>query len=175
MTRRKLTPMLFVFRNFNSHWVVCRLFWPSRLVGAPLTHTIPRNSRQARASPPAQTSERSAALLRAQPTAMLPKDFCARSFPKVWWRKSLAGRKRTRYSAGGIYSLVSEEGIKMPNTEHENLLRSARSLLDRFMFEGDELRDDVANLCTKIDDVPPPATALSVSNVSLEEMINVAA
>jgi hypothetical protein len=63
----------------------------------------------------------------------------------------------------------------MPNTEHENLLRSARSLLDRFMFEGDELRDDVANLCTKIDDVPPPATALSVSNVSLEEMINVAA
>jgi hypothetical protein len=66
-------------------------------------------------------------------------------------------------------------GLKCRTTEHENLLRSARSLLDRFMFEGDELRDDVANLCTKIDDVPPPATALSVSNVSLEEMINVAA
>ena len=25
MTRRKLTPMLLVFRNFNSHLVVCRL------------------------------------------------------------------------------------------------------------------------------------------------------
>ena len=39
----------------------------------------------------------------------------------------------------------------MGNTEHEQLLRSARSLLDRFMFEGDELRDDVANLCMKIN------------------------
>jgi hypothetical protein len=63
----------------------------------------------------------------------------------------------------------------MPNTEHEELLRSARSLLDRFMFEGDELRDDAANLCMKIDDVLPPPAEVSVSNVTLEEMINVAA
>jgi hypothetical protein len=63
----------------------------------------------------------------------------------------------------------------MPNTEHENLLRSARSLLDRFMFEGDELRDDVANLCMKIDDALPPPAEVSVSNVTSEERINVAA
>jgi hypothetical protein len=63
----------------------------------------------------------------------------------------------------------------MQDTEHENLLRSARSLLDRFMFEGDELRDDVANLCVKIDDALPPMTEVSVSDVTIEEMINVAA
>ena len=63
----------------------------------------------------------------------------------------------------------------MGNTEHEQLLRSARSLLDRFMFEGDELRDDVAYLCMKIDDVLPQPTEVSVSGVTLEEMINVAA
>jgi hypothetical protein len=62
----------------------------------------------------------------------------------------------------------------MADTEHENLLRSARSLLDRFMFEGEELRDDVANLRMKIDDALPPPAEVSVSNVTLEEMINVA-
>jgi hypothetical protein len=34
MTRRKLTPMLFVFRNFNSHSVVCRLSYDQEKVGA---------------------------------------------------------------------------------------------------------------------------------------------
>ena len=63
----------------------------------------------------------------------------------------------------------------MPNTEHESLLRSAGSLLDRFMFEGDELRDDVANVCMKIDDVLPAPVEVSVSNVTLEETINAAA
>ena len=64
----------------------------------------------------------------------------------------------------------------MPNSERENLLRSVRSLLDRFMFEGNEIRDDPANLCMKIDDeVPPPADEVSVSNVTSQEMINVAA
>jgi hypothetical protein len=63
----------------------------------------------------------------------------------------------------------------MPNTEYENLLRSARSLLDRFMFEGDEMRDDVANLCMKIDDVLPPAAEVAGAEVVLGEMIEVAA
>jgi hypothetical protein len=62
----------------------------------------------------------------------------------------------------------------MANTEHENLLRSARSLLDRFMFEGDEPRGDAADLCTKIDDALALRAEVSVSNVTLEEMINVA-
>jgi hypothetical protein len=65
--------------------------------------------------------------------------------------------------------------INMANTEHEKLLRSARSLLDRFMFEGDELRDDVANLCMKIDDVLPPAVEVSATPNALEEMIDAAA
>jgi hypothetical protein len=59
----------------------------------------------------------------------------------------------------------------MPDTE-QDLLRSARSLLDRFMFEGEELRGDVANLCMKIDDVLPPAAEVPISNISLEEMID---
>jgi hypothetical protein len=63
----------------------------------------------------------------------------------------------------------------MPNTEHESLLRSAGSLLDRFMFEGDELRDDVANLCMKIDDVLPPAVEVSGADFILGEMIETAA
>lgn len=63
----------------------------------------------------------------------------------------------------------------MQNSEHERLLRSARSLLDRFMFVGDELRDDVANLCMRVD-VLPPLAEVSVSDVTLEEMMmNVAA
>jgi hypothetical protein len=62
----------------------------------------------------------------------------------------------------------------MPNVEHENLLRSARSLLDRFMFEGDELRDDVANLFMRIDDILPPAE-VSVPTAAIEDRINVAA
>jgi hypothetical protein len=51
----------------------------------------------------------------------------------------------------------------MQNTEHENLLRSARSLLDRFMFEGDELRDDV-----------PPQPAEGSVPAPIEKRVNVA-
>jgi hypothetical protein len=45
----------------------------------------------------------------------------------------------------------------MGDADYEKLLRSARSLLDRFLYEGEEMRDDVANLCMKIDDALPPA------------------
>jgi hypothetical protein len=62
----------------------------------------------------------------------------------------------------------------MPNTGQEDLQRSARSLLDRFMLEADKVSDDAANPRVKIDEVPPspgdvPTTAAG------EEMINVAA
>ena len=63
----------------------------------------------------------------------------------------------------------------MANSEHEKLLRSARSLLDRFMFEGVELRDDVANLCMKFDDALPPPAEVSVPDATKEESIDVAA
>ena len=64
----------------------------------------------------------------------------------------------------------------MADSCYENLLRSARSLLDRFMFEGDEMRDDVANLCMKIDDALP-SSEVSSSPVTLKEAesLNVAA
>ena len=56
----------------------------------------------------------------------------------------------------------------MADGDYEKLLRSARSLLDRFMFEGDEMRDDVANLCMQIDDALPSAEG-SGSAVTLRE------
>jgi hypothetical protein len=56
----------------------------------------------------------------------------------------------------------------MIDSDFEKLLRSARSLLDRFMFEGDEMRDDVANLCMTIDDALPSAEVLA-SAVTLKE------
>ena len=62
----------------------------------------------------------------------------------------------------------------MPNTEQARLLRSARSLLDRFMFEGNELRDDVADLCMKIDDALPPPAEVSAPSADIQ-MINVTA
>ena len=62
----------------------------------------------------------------------------------------------------------------MANTEHENLLRSARSLLDRFMFEGDELRGEVASLCMKIDVALPSRAEVSVPNAAPDENIGVA-
>ena len=60
------------------------------------------------------------------------------------------------------------------------LLRRARSLLDLFMFEGEQLRDDVANLCMQIDDVLPPVeesahgAALDAA-AALHERVDVAA
>jgi hypothetical protein len=63
----------------------------------------------------------------------------------------------------------------MSNTEHENLLRCARSLLDRFMFEGDEIRADSGDLCMKTDDALPVLADGSVSPVTADEMANVRA
>jgi hypothetical protein len=40
-------------------------------------------------------------------------------------------------------------------TDCECLLRQARSVLDRYMFDGDTIRDDVAEVCMKIDDALP--------------------
>ena len=50
----------------------------------------------------------------------------------------------------------------MTHSELDGLLRSARALMDRYMFDGEELRDDVATLCMKIDDALPDPSALSL-------------
>jgi hypothetical protein len=63
----------------------------------------------------------------------------------------------------------------MPNTEHENLLRSAQSLLDRFMFEGNEIRADLGDVCMKSDAALPALAEGSVSPVTPDEMVTVPA
>jgi hypothetical protein len=37
------------------------------------------------------------------------------------------------------------------------LLIQARLVLERYLFDGVDLRDDVAELCAQIDDALPPA------------------
>lgn len=45
------------------------------------------------------------------------------------------------------------------------LLAEARKVLDRYMFDGDTCRDDIAEVCQKIDDVlQAPAERQSRSN-----------
>jgi hypothetical protein len=41
----------------------------------------------------------------------------------------------------------------MTTSEYLDLLRQARVTLDRYLFDGDEIRDDVANVCARLDDV----------------------
>ncbi len=39
--------------------------------------------------------------------------------------------------------------------EYETLLGQARLVLERYLFDGVDLRDDVAEICQKIDDALP--------------------
>jgi hypothetical protein len=41
----------------------------------------------------------------------------------------------------------------MPANEYAYLLRQARIVLDRYIWDGETIRDDVAEVCMKIDDV----------------------
>jgi len=42
---------------------------------------------------------------------------------------------------------------------YENLLHDARAVLERYQFDGNVLRDDVAEICMKIDDLLSRAPA----------------
>jgi len=42
------------------------------------------------------------------------------------------------------------------------LLAEARKVLERYMFDGETCRDDVAEVCQKIDDVLPAPATLAV-------------
>ena len=46
----------------------------------------------------------------------------------------------------------------MTIADYEALLIEARMVLERYMFDRVDLRDDVADICLKIDDALPPAT-----------------
>jgi hypothetical protein len=45
----------------------------------------------------------------------------------------------------------------MTTNEYVALLKQARTVLDRYLFDGVDLRDDVAEVCAMIDDALPPA------------------
>ena len=94
-----------------------------------------------------------------------------RRHPKLWLKKPLLTGK-TQYI---VLDVCTAAEFLMSNIEHENLLRSARSLLDRFMFEGEELRADSGDLCMKLDDALPAQSEDSVSLVTPDEMANVSA
>jgi len=53
----------------------------------------------------------------------------------------------------------------MTTAELTALLKQARTVLDRYMFDDVDLRDDVAEVCMKIDD------ALSVPDVLQPKML----
>jgi hypothetical protein len=50
----------------------------------------------------------------------------------------------------------------MPHEELIALLHHARSVLKRYMFEGETIRDDVAEVCMAIDDALPDETRVAV-------------
>jgi hypothetical protein len=43
----------------------------------------------------------------------------------------------------------------MTTAELTSLLKQARTVLDRYMFDDVDLRDDIAEICQKIDDALP--------------------
>lgn len=45
----------------------------------------------------------------------------------------------------------------MNTAESTALLLQARAVLERYLFDGVDLRDDIAEMCAKIDDALPPA------------------
>ena len=45
----------------------------------------------------------------------------------------------------------------MTPDDYAALLSQARSVLERYMFDGVDLRDDVAEICANIDDALAPA------------------
>lgn len=54
--------------------------------------------------------------------------------------------------------------------ELSELLKRARIVLERYMFEadGEAIRDDVAEVCMAIDDALPDAARVQVKKIELE-------
>jgi hypothetical protein len=66
----------------------------------------------------------------------------------------LAPQSGPRYS--GWYN-IQLRGMAMITAESTALLQQARTVLERYLFDGVDLRDDVAEICAKIDDALSPA------------------
>lgn len=58
----------------------------------------------------------------------------------------------------------------MPQDELLALLKRARGVLERYLFEadGEAIRDDVAEVCMAIDDALPDETRVAVRRAELE-------
>lgn len=57
----------------------------------------------------------------------------------------------------------------MPNDELLALLKKARAVLDRYMLDDDGLlRDDVAEICMKIDDALPQEGRVEYRKIALD-------
>jgi hypothetical protein len=58
----------------------------------------------------------------------------------------------------------------MPHDDLLPLLKRARAVLERYMFEadGEAIRDDVAELCMQIDNAVPAEGSVLVKQASLE-------
>ena len=71
-----------------------------------------------------------------------------------------------------VYSPLPKDALlggPMPNDELLALLKKARAVLDRYMFDDDQLlRDDVADICMKIDDALPQEGRVEYRKVALE-------
>ena len=61
-------------------------------------------------------------------------------------------------------------GLEYRGQRTQTLLAAARQVLERYLFDGDDIHDDVAELCMKIDDVMPPEI-----EAEADRRINVAA
>jgi len=48
----------------------------------------------------------------------------------------------------------------MTTADYVALLSQARLILENYLFDGEELRDDVAAICQRIDDALPPEMRL---------------
>ena len=56
----------------------------------------------------------------------------------------------------------------MTQDAHAQLLRSVRSVLERYMFDGEAVRDDVAGICMKLDDVLAAEPSLGEETIEIE-------
>ena len=56
----------------------------------------------------------------------------------------------------------------MTQDDYAQLLRSARSVLERYMFDGEAVRDDVAEICMKLDDVLAEEPIVEEETIEIE-------
>jgi hypothetical protein len=54
----------------------------------------------------------------------------------------------------------------MTIADYEALLNEARVVLERYMFDGVDLRDDVAEICLKIDDALRPTRPRALQGIA---------